>query len=300
MLAREWHPVKNGALTPKDIARASGRSVWWRCIQGHDWEAPVYSRTIGGNGCPYCSNKKVSRDNSLRTRNPKLAREWDRDRNGELTPAGVTPGSKRRVWWRCRAGHEWQAPVHERSSGRGCPYCAHRRLAPDNNLAALKPELAAEWHPTRNRPLTPETVFPAAAHKVWWRCPHGHQWEATINSRSHLGTGCPYCSGRRVTKERSLASNFRGLARQWNKVKNGELTPQHVSSVSRRIVWWSCSNAHEWEAPVRDRTERGRGCPVCEATATGARHGGRNGGDCGDRNRGDRNCRGRRSSSTSR
>ncbi len=263
-IAREWHPTKNGGLTARDIARASGRTVWWRCAHGHEWQAPVYSRTLGGNGCPYCSNKKVDRDNSLRKLFPRVAREWHPERNGELTPRDVTRGSKKRVWWRCRKGHEWQAPVHERTSGKGCPYCAHRRLGEDNNLAALRPDLAAEWHPTRNRPLKPETVFPAAAHRVWWRCPHGHQWRATINSRSHLGTGCPYCSGRRVTKERSLAVNERGLSRQWHRERNGELTPHDVSTASKRVVWWVCSKGHEWRAAVRDRITRRPGCPECE------------------------------------
>ena len=262
-LAREWHPKKNGTITPKDIARASGRKVWWMCRNGHEWEAAVYSRTLGGNGCPYCSGKRAGKDNSLRKLYPKLAREWHPEKNGELTPADVTRGSKRRIWWRCRQGHEWQAPVHERTSGKGCPYCAHRRLSSDNNLAALRPDLAAQWHPTKNRPLKPETVFPAAAHKVWWRCDDGHEWQATINSRSHLGTGCPYCSGRRVTRERSLASNHRGLARQWSKTKNGDLTPHDVSTVSKRVVWWTCPKGHDYEMSVRLRTQRGTSCPVC-------------------------------------
>ena len=269
-LAREWHPTKNGALTPRDVARASGKKVWWRCGNGHELQAAVYSRTLGGNGCPYCSGKKAGKDNSLRKLYPKIAREWHPDRNGDLTPADVTRGSKRRVWWRCRHGHEWQAPVHERTAGKGCPYCAHRRLAPDNNLAALRPDLAAEWHPTKNRPLKPEEVFPAAAHRVWWRCEHGHEWQATINSRSHLETGCPYCSGRRVTRERSLARNNRGIARQWHKERNGELTPWDVSPASKRSVWWICSKGHEWQAPVRARTNHHQGCPLCEEERSGS------------------------------
>ncbi|MFW6288724.1 MAG: zinc-ribbon domain-containing protein [Spirochaetota bacterium] len=263
-LAREWHPTKNGALTPRDVARASGRKVWWRCKKGHEWEAAVYSRTLGGNGCPYCSGKRAGKDNSLRKLHPKLAREWHREKNGDLTPNAVTAGSKRRVWWRCSRGHEWQAPVHERTAGKGCPYCAHRRLSDDNNLAALRPDLAAEWHPTKNRPLKPETVFPAAAHRVWWRCGHGHQWLATINSRSHLGTGCPYCSGRRITKERSLGSNHRGIARQWNKERNGDLSPYDVSAISKRVVWWRCPDGHEYEMAVRRRTGKDAGCPICD------------------------------------
>jgi len=263
-LSREWHPTKNGDLTPRDIARASGKKVWWQCRNGHEWEAAVYSRTLGGNGCPYCSGKRAGKDNSLRKLYPKLAREWHREKNGDLTPNGVTRGSKRRVWWQCKRGHEWQAPVHERTNGKGCPYCAHRRLADDNNLAALRPDIAAEWHPTKNRPLKPETVFPAAAHRVWWRCEHGHQWQATINSRSHLGTGCPYCSGRRITKERSLATRHRAITRQWHKEKNGELSPYDVSAISKRVVWWRCPDGHEYEMAVRDRTGKAVGCPICD------------------------------------
>ena len=264
-LAREWHPTKNGDLTPRDIARASGKKVWWQCTHGHEWRAAVYSRTIGGNGCPYCSGKRAAPETSLGTLYPSISGEWHPERNESLTPADVTRGSKRKVWWRCEHGHEWQAPVHERTNGKGCPYCAHRRLGEDNTLAALRPDLARQWHPTKNRPLKPDRVFPAAAHRVWWRCEQGHEWQATINSRSHLGTGCPYCSGRRVPRERSLARHHRGLARQWHRERNGELSPYDVTPRSRRSVWWRCSKGHEWQMPVRNRTLQGQGCPECMA-----------------------------------
>ncbi|MCD8196887.1 MAG: zinc-ribbon domain-containing protein, partial [Lachnospiraceae bacterium] len=32
--------------------------------------------------------------------------------------------------------------------------------------------------------------------KVWWKCENGHEWRATIASRSN-GCGCPVCLGRR-------------------------------------------------------------------------------------------------------
>lgn len=56
-LAKEWHPTKNGELTPKDITSGSGKKVWWLCSKGHEWQARVADRT-SGKGCPYCSGKK--------------------------------------------------------------------------------------------------------------------------------------------------------------------------------------------------------------------------------------------------
>ncbi len=30
-LAKEWHPTKNGDLTPFDFAAKSNKKVWWKC-----------------------------------------------------------------------------------------------------------------------------------------------------------------------------------------------------------------------------------------------------------------------------
>ncbi len=45
-LAEEWHPDKNGPLTPQDVREGNGRTVWWRCSKGpaYEWPAVVSSR----------------------------------------------------------------------------------------------------------------------------------------------------------------------------------------------------------------------------------------------------------------
>lgn len=54
--------------------------------------------------------------------------------------------------------HEWQAVIAARAvENSGCPYCTGRRvLAGFNDLAALHPEIAAQWDDTLNGTLTPE------------------------------------------------------------------------------------------------------------------------------------------------
>ena len=51
VLAAQWHPIKNGDLKPENVTLKTHRKVWWLCSKGHEWEAPVYSRS-SGNGCP--------------------------------------------------------------------------------------------------------------------------------------------------------------------------------------------------------------------------------------------------------
>ena len=122
-LAAQWHPTKNGDLAPTDVAGTSNKKVWWLCPKGHEWEANINSRSQG-RGCPYCSGKWVLAGfNDLATINPKLSEEWNYTKNGSLQPTMVTKGSNRKVWWICPHGHEWEAVIGDRSSGRGCPVC---------------------------------------------------------------------------------------------------------------------------------------------------------------------------------
>ncbi len=90
-LVKEWHGEKNKELTPYDVTYGSNKKVWWKCDKGHEWEAPIKSRYRGGK-CPYCIGRKVCNDNCLANVNPELSKEWNIEKNGELTPYDVTCG----------------------------------------------------------------------------------------------------------------------------------------------------------------------------------------------------------------
>ena len=77
-------------------------------------------------------------DYCTRTRRQALLEEWDVEGNGALTPLALSHGSRQKVWWRCGAGHRWQAAVYTRTGAEsGCPYCAGKRPWPGfNDLAA--------------------------------------------------------------------------------------------------------------------------------------------------------------------
>ena len=138
------------------------------------------------------------------------------------------------------------------------------------NLAKLHPNLAKEWHPTKNKPLTPEQVSPGSGQKVWWRCPTkkpNHEWSAIVASRVN-GSGCPYCAGKKVCADNNLKFLYPDLAKEWHPTKNGDLNPSDVTPGNNQKVWWKCEKypEHEWEATIYDRTRsdgKATGCPEC-------------------------------------
>ena len=194
-LSKEWHPVLNGTLLPQNVGIGSERQVWWKGLCGHEWKATVYSR-VSGSGCPYCSGRRLLVGfNDLATKYPALAEEWHPTKNGNLGPTDIMSAVATKVWWRGKCGHEWQAKINNRTSdGNGCPFCNGRRvLTGYNDLLTLDPELASEWHPSKNGKLKPDMVMPAVNTMVWWKGKCGHEWRATILNR-HNGRGCPICS----------------------------------------------------------------------------------------------------------
>lgn len=194
--------------------------------------------------------------------NPQLAKEWQSLKNLPLTIKTITPKSSKKVWWKCKKGHEWEATVNNRSKGKGCPFCSGRYASKKNNLAMQTPGLTKEWHPTKNGDLRPEEVTPRANKKVWWICSKGHEWKALISSRSN-GVGCPYCAGKKICSDNCLLTVNVGLASEWHPTKNGRLSPKDVFPNSHRKIWWLCKNRHEWKTSVASRNHRGRGCPYC-------------------------------------
>ncbi len=197
-LVAQWHPTRNGALKPSDVTVQTKRKVWWKCAKGpdHTWRAVIASRAQG-NGCPFCSNFRVSRTNSLAALHPDVARTWHRQKNGGRSARDVVAGSAKKAWWKCSGGpdHEWTAEIRIRAAGRGrCPFCAGRRASSTHSLASLWPRIAREWHPERDGCRTPRDTVATTRVVVWWRCALLHVWQAPVRNRTVGGQGCPVCS----------------------------------------------------------------------------------------------------------
>ena len=196
-LSLEWNYERNTGLLPSDVLPFSNRKVWWKCTEGHEWQSTVHNRTIAGCGCPYCSNQKVLVGyNDLEFLFPKIAKEWDYDKN-QLNPCDYVAGSTQKVWWICSNGHSYEASIHNRVNGKtGCPYCANQKILKGfNDFQTTHPELSKEWDYNNNE-LKPDEVFANSHMKVWWVCKNKHHYQASLANRSK-GVSCPICDKRK-------------------------------------------------------------------------------------------------------
>lgn len=125
---------------------------------------------------------------------PGIAEEWSSQNPNK--PDTVLSGSPRKAWWRCpKCRQEYQATIASRTKNHSnCPFCANLRAYDGNCLATLRPEIAAQWHPELNFPLTPYDVVPGSEKEAYWKCPENHVWKASICSRTNSRESrCPVC-----------------------------------------------------------------------------------------------------------
>ena len=193
--------------------------------------------------------------------NPSLATEWHPTKNGNLIPEYLAANSSKKVWWKCKKGHEWQASLHNRSKGKGCPYCSGRTaVSGENDLKTQHPNLIKEWNYKKNYPLLPDTVKSGSNQKVWWICSNcGHEWYAAIVNRTK-GRGCPKCASANSGKaKRKSHSQFESELHSINP----QVKLLNKYEVSTQKVMCRCKVCgHEWQA-LPGNLLKGKGCPIC-------------------------------------
>jgi len=264
LLLETWHPAKNKAVEEeiqKKQKLITSRKVWWQCEKGHEWEAIIRNRLVLGSNCPFCAGNKVAKgSNNFSTLYPKLSTEFHI--KNTVSVEALSSHSDKKVWWLGKCGHEWEASVHNRVSGTGCPVCSGRKIMiGENDFASLAPHLLVEWNYNKNT-INPDQITMGSGKKVWWLGKCGHEWEDTIPHRRE-GRGCPFCSNHRITDGyNNLFTLNPNLFAELHPSKNQLINLQTISSASGLKLWWMCKKDHEWEATVSDR-KRGTGCPFC-------------------------------------
>lgn len=267
-IAREWHSQKNGDLKPNQVKYSANIKVWWRCAQGHEWQAYVFNRSKG-HGCPYCCNfSALAGYNDLATTNSELASEWNYAKNGRLKPTDVTAGSKKKVWWICANGHEWIADIKSRNSGGNCPYCSNNRVLAGYNdlytycLTNHRKDLIEEFDNDNNE-CSMREILASSKKSIWWKCSKGHSFQCDPYRRIKNGTGCGICSHNILKKnENDLLTTHPEIAKEWDYEKNTEKPDEVMAGSNIKKYWFICPKGHSYEATPLDR-KRGNNCPIC-------------------------------------
>ena len=243
-----------------------------QCPDGylHSWAASVQNRSAG-TGCPQCSGRKVCKHNSLATKAPSVAAQWDYEAN-DGTPDSLVAHSSQLVGWLCDAcAHKWRAAPHQRVSKnrRGCPKCAlHARTIKTTQptfAESRDPQvktLLAEWDHERNAPQGnfPHNTRLKSHKRIFWlchKCPAGqqHSWPAPPYQRKHHNkTGCPYCAGRAACKCNSLQALSPDIAAEWDYIKN-QGQPSDYTASSSHLAWWVNPERGSWQQRIYDCTD---------------------------------------------
>lgn len=128
-----WNYEKNERL-PSEYLPSSNKHVWWKCKYcKHEWEASI-NEFNRGRRCPECAKKNrvtkrndsyLDKNGSLAENNPELMNEWDYEKNIDLTPDSIVPGSHKNAWWICqKCGNSWKTKIYLRAILKhGCPAC---------------------------------------------------------------------------------------------------------------------------------------------------------------------------------
>ena len=207
------------------------------------------------------------------TKNNDLRHTMGRFKGEPLRSDKLVEGSKEKVWWKCPVAddHEWEISPNSRTGPKksGCPCCSipSMKLSVTNRLDTLHPDIAAEWHPTKNE-KGPHEYFEMSNSKVWWLCPDcENEYPAWITNRVNVESGCPSCHGGSLHSDgrNSLAAIAPHVAAEWHPTKNEDLIPADVTSKSQRKVGCYCDKGpdHEWSAVIGNRSFNGATCPCC-------------------------------------
>ena len=214
----------------------------------------------------------------------------------------VTRGSHKWFKWRCSECHEWLSTVNTRTNAKsGCPYCyntnrgrivSKAKLSNENSLktwclsnGSFGKQLISEWTGIceDGTHSNIDQVSFGSGKKFNWRCSKGHEWYATVHSRTSQKHGCPYCyntnrsekaAKARLSNENSLqtwclnnGSFGEQLIQEWtgkcNDGKHYKIDEVSFGSSHKKFKW-ICSAGHEWYTKIVNRTLHKTGCPYCQ------------------------------------
>ena len=227
-LAKEWHPIKNGDLTPHNVTKGSVKKIWWCCEKyKHEWEATPNGRTRD-NGCPYCSNKMVLKGyNDIATTHPHLAKYFI----DEEDTCTHTYGSAEKVKLKCPdCGHIKTMEIGRLTyKGLPCDLCSDGISYPEKLTASILNRLEIDF--------IKQLSYDNGKHKYDFYLPSYNAILET-HGKQHYEQGFEGLGGRSLEEEQENDKYKRGLA-----INNGILSENyHEIDCRKSMLEWCRPN----------------------------------------------------------
>ncbi|WP_142061272.1 zinc-ribbon domain-containing protein [Pseudarthrobacter sp. B4EP4b] len=264
-----WDHERNDEKYFRTLTLRAKRECHWVCPDcGHKFREKVLEMTAGRHSCPECKAVRQAAWSEEYERwkltpvadVPALAGAWADETDPRTVMVGGGWELRR---FRCPAGHHPRInPLTFLQSG--CPSCrgAETRKAQKNWLADTLPEIASQWHPTKNGKITPADVVWDSKRTVWWLADCcGYEWpESPLKRDKYERLRCPQCR----TILGSLAWQDPGLAAEWSPANPESAWQVRPNASTQYLPEWICSTnpAHVWSSPLSSRSN-GAGCQEC-------------------------------------
>ncbi|MFF5994423.1 zinc-ribbon domain-containing protein [Lysinibacillus sp. KU-BSD001] len=169
----------------------------------------IYKDLISDENPPYCKHclpiiKSIVQMNNegpsfLYEVRPDLERYYDQKENDNKPFSYWRKGSKTKIKLTCvecrciQTEEEATTPnkyTSRKNSGEfysnfTCPIC--------NSLKVKFPQISEEWDSLKNGMLCSKLPY-ASNRYYWWKCKKGHEWKATVASRTYALAKCPQCA----------------------------------------------------------------------------------------------------------
>ena len=260
-LAKEWHPTKNGDLTPKDVTANSGKKVWWICEKGHEWCTSVQHRNNGTN-CPKCNDEKqtsfpeqalvyyLGKQLDVESRKKIGNYEADifiQDLNLAIEYDGIIFHSNIKAKKR-------EENKNKIFKSKGIDLIRIKEY--NNSYVDNEKNIIYCKYDSNYNYLT--FVF-KSLQKIF---DYKYNMKIKIDVNIERDQNKILSNYKKMNKINSLIKINPNLAKEWNYNKNGTLNPNYFTSKSNYKVWWVCEKGHEWRASINSRNN-GRSCPFC-------------------------------------
>ena len=286
-----------------------------KCLEGcaHEWKTSIKNRCKNNSGCPFCINFKQCIHTSIITTHPDIAKQWHPTKNIDKNPEDYHAGSAVMAYWLCTkkhieclavaeeikkaeggatlaapaatgigalieyCPHEWSTTIRHRCQlNHGCPCCSrNQNTCIHTSIITTHPDIAKQWHPTKNGDKKAYNYSHGSQESVWWQCNNKcsegclHEWQTSIANRCSGDTGCPYypCLNRNPLKcciHTSIVTTHPDITDEWAEVQNMDYKPSQFTRGSGFMAYWLCPAGHKpYRASIDHRTGRGDGCPNC-------------------------------------